>query len=260
MPESAVLIAERDSHWLDWANTCKTPEHALIERAAIVGKLLSDPAIRLSQCTGACTAGKHCVGALACLLLTLGGCSSSHGTRPVDDGGGSDAAQDAGAIDAGEPRSCAQPSECVIVSVGCCTVCGTPTSSDVTAIRRDALPARRERCKDVGCPACAESPNPSLIATCDAGRCEVVDLQQVPAVSACLEDDDCRVRATACCECGADTSPYALIAIAVEGEAALTSFVCDRPSQACPECAPIYPDAVSASCDPATRRCVATVH
>ncbi|HEX2675395.1 MAG TPA: hypothetical protein VHM19_02115, partial [Polyangiales bacterium] len=137
------------------------------------------------------------------IALTLAlACTSSHDTRATDAGsGGPDAALDASASDAGDPRNCEEPSDCIVVGLGCCGVCGKPELEDVIAIRRDALPARQERCRTATCPACATMTNPSLIATCRSGQCAVVDVEQEDAISACHDDGDCRIRGTSCCEC-----------------------------------------------------------
>lgn len=196
-------------------------------------------------------------------LRAFSACTASHGIQPRDAAADSSAgaidasARDAGA-DAGERRDCTQPSECVVVPMTCCGVCGAPATGDVTAIRKDAQSARTERCKTALCPACAQRPNPALVATCRSGRCEVVDIAASDPVSHCQSAADCRVRVSACCECGGDTSPYTLIAIASSSEQAYTLLVC-APNAACAACAPLYPSNVSASCAQ-SGHCATQVH
>jgi hypothetical protein len=191
------------------------------------------------------------------VLSGLGGlcaCTQSHGAQAHD----AAAADSSAGADAGEPRDCNQPSECAVVPMSCCGVCGGPSATDMTAIRKDAVPARSERCKTALCPKCAQRSNPELVATCRSGRCEAVDIAASTAVSGCKQASDCRVRVAACCECGGDTSPYALLAIASTSESAYTQLVCDL-ATACPECAPLYPSNVSATCTQ-SEHCVTQVH
>ncbi|MBX3276203.1 MAG: hypothetical protein KF729_38475 [Sandaracinaceae bacterium] len=167
--------------------------------------------------------------ALAALLLT--GCPSAHGG-------------DAGA--AGYD-ACRVPSECVVVPASCCGACGAARRGDAVAVsvaRADAY--RAVACGgDPTCPACFSPPDPTLVATCEADRCVVVDLSRHPA-SECAASSDCRVRASACCECGATISESTVVA--VSNEAAYAALVCD-PGTACPECAPVYPAEYGAVCD-----------
>lgn len=166
-------------------------------------------------------------------------------------------------IDAGVPPpprydSCSVTSDCVLTANTCCGVCGRPTADDVDAVRMDramdyyldvACPEARDGAID--CPDCPSALNPGLVATCDAstgGRCEVVDIDNDPSLAGCASDSDCVVRVPDCCECGADTSPFRLIAVAADSRGALERLVCD-PDSGCPECAPVYPEGASAVCD-----------
>jgi hypothetical protein len=135
-----------------------------------------------------------------------------------------------------------------VTPTSCCGSCGAPTRGDAVAVARDKAAERRE---DVcgtatGCPACAPLfIDPTLVATCEANRCELIDLLEHEA-SACSSDDECRVRTADCCPCGGDTSMGRLIGVSSEN--AYASLVCD-PEQTCPECAPIYPSEVTVSCN-----------
>ncbi len=155
--------------------------------------------------------------------------------------------QDAGP-DPAAYAACEVPSDCVVVSHSCCGSCGAPTRGDAVAIATDRASAYRgATCgQDTGCPACAPLfVDPTLVATCRDQRCELVDLREHEA-SACTEDSACRIRTPDCCPCGGDTSPGRLLGVSSENTYA--SLVCD-PEQACPECAPLYPDEVTVRCN-----------
>lgn len=171
-------------------------------------------------------------------LVLLTACSGSH--SPGSDGG---------AVGYDE---CAMPTDCVVVPASCCGSCGAATRMDSVAVsrtRRDDY--RTSVCgDDLGCPACFMEQDPTLVATCEAGRCGVVDVQ-LHAATECADASDCRVRAVECCECGATISPGTVIATSDPG--AFEALVCD-PGTGCPECAPIYPPEYQAFCE--TGRCV----
>lgn len=180
-------------------------------------------------------------------LLLAGACELGHHDGPWDDCHHRDWQRDVAA--------CEVPSDCVVVPESCCGTCGAPTRGDAVAIARDALTAYQcGACgPHAGCPACAPLfIDPTLVATCVDQRCELVDLLHDEA-SACESDDDCRVRTPDCCPCGGDTSPGRLIGMSSED--AYAALVCD-PDQACDECAPVYPDEVTVSCN-AQDHCVA---
>jgi hypothetical protein len=176
--------------------------------------------------------------AIAALVLGAA-CAAACG----DDGGD--------AADGGQPDlfSCERSSECIVVPESCCGTCGAPTRGDALAINAAAAPEHTRRvCEDdVGCPACAPLfIDPTLVATCRAGSCELVDLR-LHAASECAQDDDCKVRTPDCCECGGDTDPGRLVGVATSAEREYADLVCD-PERACPECAPIYPSEVTVEC------------
>jgi hypothetical protein len=66
-------------------------------------------------------------------------------------------------------------------------------------------------------------------------------------MTACTKDADCRIRVADCCECGGDTGLGRLIGLNVAAENDYTALVCN-PSQACDECAPLYPPEVTVAC------------
>jgi hypothetical protein len=179
------------------------------------------------------------LGLTAYTVLAIGAC------------GDDDAVGDGGiAPDGGHPDyyACEVPSDCLVVPESCCGTCGAPTRSDAVAVARDKSAAfQAAACgSDTGCPACAPLfIDPTLVASCRARRCELIDLLEHEA-SACESDDNCHVRTPDCCPCGGDTSPGRLIGVSSEN--AYSALVCD-PESACPECGPIYPDEVTVSCN-----------
>jgi hypothetical protein len=180
--------------------------------------------------------------ALALGVALLGSCED-------DSGGPDDAGGQQGLL------ACDVNSDCIVVPESCCGTCGAPTRGDALAIN-DASTAEHSRrvcASDVGCPACAPLfIDPTLVATCRAGRCEVVDLRKHEA-STCEQDTDCKLRTPDCCECGGDASMGRLLGIARTAEADYAELVCD-PEQACPECLPAYPSEVTVECS-ASGRC-----
>jgi hypothetical protein len=143
-------------------------------------------------------------------------------------------------------RTCEVTSDCVLAPTQCCP-CGQPEPNQVTAVRADRRAAFLDDVcpPPVACPTieCPPEP-PRFVATCDAGTCAVVDLNEQAAIE-CDAPTDCHVRAAECCECGADLGPGQLVA--VSDEAAFAALVCD-PEQACDACAPVYPSEAIVSC------------
>lgn len=151
---------------------------------------------------------------------------------------------------------CTVTSDCTLVGRSCCDPCGRPELEQVAAASTDrtsdyyldvACPEARD--EPPICPECASMPNPHLVATCDQTgfrpACAAVDLS-TPAYASCTIDDDCVLAAPECCPCG-DISPYETIA--VRADADLGAVLCDEPGFACPPCAPIFDDGVTARCD-----------
>lgn len=161
---------------------------------------------------------------------------------------------DPSAFCAPDPRACDVPSDCVVTANTCCGECGPATLGGSTAVNEDSLTSfRAELCADDPlCPDCPTAPNPELVATCAADRCEVVDLG-MDAMTECTTSDECIVRTVDCCECGGATGPGSLIALNQDARGDYESLVCD-PGTGCPECAPVYPSNVSAVCD--VDRCI----
>lgn len=95
-------------------------------------------------------------------------------------------------------------------------------------------------CATVDCAACPslEPTDSRIAATCNVNLCEAVAIRP-SALTACTEDDQCRVRALECCECGADLNSYNLASVRSDAEGAITGLLCDADT-ACNECAPDY--------------------
>ncbi|MBW2464316.1 MAG: hypothetical protein JRH11_21885 [Deltaproteobacteria bacterium] len=195
--------------------------------------------------------------------VLLAACTDSHdasdsGTRDsslTDSSAGDSGAIDSGPDDGGPPPdyfACDYPIDCVVTANTCCGVCGRATADDVTSIngdRRDDYYADIACTEPVPCPACAEMPNPNLIAGCTgvSGMCSLIDIENDEEISGCSTNDDCIVRVPTCCACGADTSPHNLVAVSRDGLGVLLPQICD-PRADCATCEPVYPDDVSAVC------------
>jgi len=174
---------------------------------------------------------------------------SDAGDVPADD---AEIFQDTNEEEAAQDwTACTAPSECVFTIIDCCGPCGVPSLSDYDAVNADFVDEHYGAvCTDPDpiCPGCAVMPNPELITTCDAtGHCLGLDTG-AEDLSLCTSNEDCRIRARDCCECGASMSPENLIAIRTDSTAEYEDLVCD-PDMGCPECAPEYPADVQAICD-----------
>jgi hypothetical protein len=184
------------------------------------------------------------------------GSSTVFGERPSPGCYTGPSCGDAGAIDpdAGlaEQRACQVHGDCVIMPLICCP-CGELEPRDVSSINTDNAPSFFDRqCgENVACPAieCPTLP-PRYIATCVAGTCIAVDLEDHRSTE-CTQPSDCRVRAAECCECGAITSVGQLVATS-DGQA-FSELVCE-PQTGCPECEGVYPDEATVTCN-SEQRC-----
>ena len=196
---------------------------------------------------------------LVALSMALGGCYK--GTVGTTGDGAADTVSDDGEMTDGagdqmeegpapDWASCRVPSDCVIVSNGCCDTCGMPMLDDVDAVNKNFLGEHFDDVcgvPDPICPGCITMLNPELIATCREGFCLAMDVG-AEDISECTSIEDCVIRTPECCECGADMTPGVLIAIRSDSRRDLEELVCD-PDFDCPMCAPVYPDNVEAICD-----------
>ncbi|MGE0787474.1 MAG: hypothetical protein AB7S26_17505 [Sandaracinaceae bacterium] len=161
--------------------------------------------------------------------------------------------------DAGVPPppdyfSCSVTSECALGSTTCCGVCGRETAGDVVAVRGDRaqqyfddVVCPEARTEPPICPGCAAMPNPNLIASCDAGRCGLLDVENDPDLTSCTDDTECMLRLPSCCACGIGSGAFDTIAIRVDQESALAQRICD-PDADCPDCLPSFDPSIRAAC------------
>ncbi|MGE0323224.1 MAG: hypothetical protein AB7S68_13015, partial [Polyangiaceae bacterium] len=155
-----------------------------------------------------------------------GAAAGNAGTGQGGTSGGTATGGTAGAGNAGsggtglvpEDLACGVPSDCVLVTNGCCDSCGPPSAADRLAVNKNRVDqvAKAVCPEPEPCPKCASFPNPALVATCEAGRCKLVDLSLEP-LAKCAVDSDCRLRSNTCCECGAPTDPGHLTAVNAQG-------------------------------------------
>jgi hypothetical protein len=158
-------------------------------------------------------------------------------------GGGAQAGAPSGGTGGGVTvnyRACLVNSECVLRSASCCGSCGAPTRADVIAINQATLAAYTTSVCDPNqtCPDCAAMTDPTLVATCQQGQCEVVDLTTSP-MTACTTDTACVIRTNACCECGGPMDQGSIIALNHDAGASYAALVCD-PNVGCLDCLPDY--------------------
>jgi hypothetical protein len=140
------------------------------------------------------------------------------------------------------------PSDCILRSASCCGQCGAATRGDAIAVNvaHQSDYASSVCGTGTACPECASPQDPTLGASCQSGKCAVVDLQVLP-LTECQSDSDCRIRTRDCCECGGNVSLESLIAIRNDAEAAYAAIACD-PGQGCDDCMPVYPVGATAAC------------
>jgi hypothetical protein len=182
----------------------------------------------------------------------VGGGGSLGGSTAAVGGAAQGGAAQGGAAQGGATSSdfaCETNQDCTLRAATCCGVCGAPALDDMIALSVDGVDAYAKQVCGTGpamCPACATMLNPDLFATCDSGACQAVDLTQ-SEMSACTTASDCTLRAATCCECGASLEVWNLVAVAKTSLADYAAAICE-PVQACAECMPIYPTAVTLDC------------
>lgn len=146
--------------------------------------------------------------------------------------------------------ACSVSSECIVVPASCCGECDLASRGDAVAInKRFSASHRAEACVGVEgtCPSpgwegCYADPVHELLATCEAGRCKLVDLR-TNAASECMSDDDCVLRSNKCCPCEGSGWDW----VAVNRCSHIEPIVCD-PGSGCTGCAPVAPSGVYALC------------
>jgi hypothetical protein len=134
-------------------------------------------------------------------------------------------------------------------------VCGAGTADDYVAINAERVEDYHQTtgCNGVACGPCPEPAPygevPPFVATCNSGRCQVVELLEA-GVFTCEVDSDCSLRfGLDCCpECGSD--PRQFISIADENK--LRDLVCPSAPVPCPGCDFFPPPCLTAKCNAGT--------
>jgi hypothetical protein len=149
-----------------------------------------------------------------------------------------------------DPVECRYPTDCTLVRADCCG-CDVPTLGNVVAVAKTQTSELQLAmgCHLVDCAACEPVENPSLGATCRAGRCVAFDVRQTD-LAACETREDCRLRAgLQCCEnCAAERQSF----VAINAEADIASWVCGDAPVACAGCVPTVPQNLSVICSQGT--------
>ncbi|WP_437667202.1 BPTI/Kunitz domain-containing protein [Sorangium sp. So ce1182] len=146
--------------------------------------------------------------------------------------------------------ACAAPGDCVLAPPRCCASCDPVDASAFVAIHRDAVADfwNASGCGETPCAQCtdvseAERTSQYFAAACESGRCVVVDVRESP-LTECAQDADCALRdGVGCCE-SCDGKGI----VAVNQSADLRALVCPEEPVACPPCAPVYPEGMTAVC------------
>ncbi|XYH96550.1 BPTI/Kunitz domain-containing protein [Sorangium sp. So ce1128] len=146
--------------------------------------------------------------------------------------------------------TCEAPGDCVLVSPRCCGACDPVDARAFVAVHRATAEDYQEStgCGDVACAPCpevgeAERTSQYFTATCDGGRCVVLDVRESP-LTQCTDDSECVLRdGVGCCE-GCDGTGI----VALDQSADIRGLVCPDDFGACPPCAPVYPPGMTAVC------------
>ena len=145
--------------------------------------------------------------------------------------------------------------DCVLEAAGCCGACGAGAVENYVALnlRRVEDYYSTQGCNGLLCGPCPEplpyGEVPPFVATCESGRCQVVELLEA-GVFTCERDSDCRLRhGLGCCEgCGGDVSRL----VSVGDETKLLELVCPSEGPGCPDCGQINPDCPVPVCNAGT--------
>jgi hypothetical protein len=146
--------------------------------------------------------------------------------------------------------ACSEPAECMLATPGCCASCDPVDARAFVAINRVFANQYGDAsgCSGGSCGACPDVPDRDrtseyYTATCNSGRCEVLDVRKSP-ITECTKTADCILRdGVECCQ-GCDGTGI----VAINRDADLESLVCAGAGQACPLCVPQIPPKISAIC------------
>ncbi|WP_437956818.1 BPTI/Kunitz domain-containing protein [Sorangium sp. So ce119] len=180
-----------------------------------------------------------------CVPFTWGGCEGNENRFES-----LAACQEACQGGAPDMDTCASAGDCVLASPRCCASCDPVDASAFVAIHRESAAdySVSTGCGDVACAPCppateAERTSQYFTAACESGRCVVLDVRESP-LTECTEDADCALRdGVGCCE-GCDGTGI----VALNQSADLRGIVCPEGFGACPPCAPVYPEGMTAKC------------
>lgn len=196
-------------------------------------------------CDGAMPSYWHDPETGVCVPFLYGGCEGNENRFPS-----LAACQEACHGGVPDLDTCAAPIDCVLAAPSCCGACDPVDASSFVALNRAAT-AQYEAangCAGVACGACQdvneiERTSQYFTATCDGGRCVVLDVRESP-LTQCATDTECVLRdGVACCE-GCDGAGI----VALNQSADLGPLVCGGGDPGCPPCAPLYPPGMQAVC------------
>jgi len=128
--------------------------------------------------------------------------------------------------------------DCVVIELDCCGTCRADEAPQLKAGTQADLLAQTKLCAATAqdCqPACGVfGVDPSYIALCVGGSCELVDLRK-SEYSECETADDCQLRPPRCCGCSGEPA-----ALAKDEFGALKAELCDE-FETCNPCRlPLY--------------------
>jgi hypothetical protein len=146
--------------------------------------------------------------------------------------------------------ACTAPGDCGVATPVCCGVCDPADDRTFVGINRDFVDSYHSArgCEIVPCVPCppvdeGERTSQYYAATCESGRCVVLDVRESP-ITQCTEDADCILRdGVACCQ-GCDGTGI----VAVNRNADLEHLVCGDRDQGCPPCEPQFPPNMAPIC------------
>jgi hypothetical protein len=195
-------------------------------------------------CRGAFATWWHDPSTGLCMPVTYSGCGGN-------DNRFTSRAECQAACPGGNPNfdPCSQPTDCVLVSPGCCGGCEPVDDRMLVAINSQASSQYFKPCAAVSCGPCPPLPpgvssaRQYFVPACQNGECTVVDIREA-GLTDCQRASDCVLRSgSSCCEaCGAAI-------VSLNRNADLGALVCSSASPtACAPCIPAIPPGYSALC------------
>ncbi|WP_437325555.1 BPTI/Kunitz domain-containing protein [Sorangium sp. So ce381] len=147
--------------------------------------------------------------------------------------------------------ACESLGDCILASPGCCAACDPVDARAFVALNRASVHDYQiaTGCEGVACAPCpdvdeSERSSQYFAATCEAGRCVVIDVRE-STLTECAIASDCVLRdGLDCCE-GCDGRGI----VALNRSADLQGMVCPGNfGAACNPCLPVYPPGMTAVC------------